>query len=359
MGETSFKGKPDGSGLVDNDPWLAPHADALRHRYRLYEKRLDEICASYGSLEAFSRGHDYFGLNRGEKDGEPGVWYREWAPGAKALALIGDFNGWDRSANPMTRDQFGIWHVFLPDREYADRLVHGSRVKVRVDSNLGAMDRIPAYIRRAVYEAEPNIYTGQYWCPPEPYHWRHQVPEMRGAPRIYEAHVGMALEQQRVATYNEFTQHILPRIVRAGYNAVQLMAILEHPFYASFGYQVSSFFAPSSRFGTPDDLKNLIDTAHGLGLRVLIDLVHSHAVANVYDGLNQFDGTDHQYFHAGGRGKHPAWGTCLFDYAAWEALRFLLSNVRYWLEEFRFDGIRFDGVTSMMYLDHGLGTGFT
>lgn len=224
------------------------------------------------------------------------------------------------------------------------------------------MDRIPAYIRRVVQEQRAgNQFIGQYWCPPEPYQWKHpspRLPEGEGL-RIYEAHVGMASEQGRVATYNEFTDQVLPRVKRLGYNAVQLMAIQEHPYYGSFGYHVSNFFAPSSRFGTPEELKRLIDTAHSMGILVLLDLVHSHAVKNTHEGLNLFDGTEHQYFHAGPRGHHSAWDSKLFDYSKWEVLRFLLSNCRYWLEEFHFDGFRFDGVTSMMYLDHGLGKAFT
>ncbi len=345
--------------LIDEDPWLAPYADAVHRRHDRYQDARRRICEAEESLEAFARGHDYFGLNRGECGGQAGVWYREWAPGAEALYLIGDFNGWDRGSHPMERDAFGVWSLFLPDAEYGDRLVHGSRVKTHVVSPAGSMDRIPAYIRRAVFEAEANSLTGQYWCPATPHVWRNAVPEMTGSPRIYEAHVGMAQEAERVGTYSEFTRDVLPRIAAAGYNCVQLMAIQEHPYYASFGYQVSNFFAPSSRFGTPEELKSLIDAAHGHGLRVLLDLVHSHAVKNLHDGLSRFDGTDHIYFHGGPRGEHSAWDSRVFDYAQWEALRFLLSNVRFWLEEYRFDGIRFDGVTSMMYLDHGLARDFT
>ncbi len=350
--------EPDGTALVRIDPWLTPYAPDLRRRYQRYRTRLEQICEAEGALERFTRGHLAFGLNRGERFGEPGVWYREWAPGAHSLSLIGDFNNWNRHANRLERDQYGVWSIFLPDAQYAGCLTHGSRVKVHVDSAIGGMDRIPAYIRRALYEPGVNAYTGQYWMPPHPYVWRYPTPVLTGSPRIYEAHVGMATEEERVGTYGEFTERILPRVRAGGYNVVQLMAIAEHPYYASFGYHVSNFYAASSRFGTPEELKELIDTAHGMGLLVLMDLVHSHSVRNVHDGLNLFDGTDHQYFHAGPRGQHPAWDSLLFDYAKWEVLRFLLSNVRFWLEEYRFDGFRFDGVTSMMYLHHGLGRAF-
>lgn len=347
--------RPDGTGLIRWDSWLKPFADALRHRYANYQAALQRLLDAFGTLDKLTRGHEYFGLNRGRHGAHDGVWYREWAPAAEGLSLIGDFNGWDRNSHPLERDEFGVWSIFLPDDQYADRLTHGSRVKVHVRSSAGAKDRIPAYIRRVTNEQHSADWAGQYWRPAAGYHWRHSVPRIR-SPRIYEAHVGMATEQERIGTYQEFTRNVLPRVVDAGYNAVQLMAIQEHPYYASFGYHVSNFFAPSSRFGTPEDLKQLIDEAHGQGLIVLLDIVHSHCVKNVNEGLNRFDGTDHQYFHAGPRGEHPAWDSLLFDYSKTEVLRFLLSNVRYWLEEFRFDGFRFDGVTSMMYLHHGYTT---
>ena len=345
----------DGTGLIELDPWLEPYADALRYRYNRYQEALKRLCVGGRSLLEVSRSYTYFGLNRGECEGRGGVWYREWAPGANYLALVGDFNNWDRNTNPLTRDEHGVWSIFLPDARYGDKLVHGSRVKVHVRSNhADSMDRVPAYIRRVVYAPRTYDPAGQYWNPPQPYEWKHQLPPLKHAPRIYEAHVGMATEEYRIGTFREFADRVLPRIAQAGYNCVQLMAIQEHPYYASFGYQVSSFFAVSSRFGTPEDFQYLVDTAHGMGLRVLLDLVHSHAVKNLHDGLARFDGTDFQYFHAGPRGQHPAWDSCLFDYSKWEVLRFLLGNVHYWLTEFRLDGFRFDGVTSMMYLDHGL-----
>jgi 1,4-alpha-glucan branching enzyme len=349
---------PDGTGIITNDPWLAPYAEQLRHRYQRFLNELAEIEKHEGSLAEFALGHRYFGLNRGTRDGEPGVWYREWAPAAHKVALIGDFNHWNRDANVLTRDERGIWEIFLPDRQYRERLKHTSRVKVHIVAANGAIDRLPAYIRRAYHEPNNGAYTGEFWDPPFTYNWRNESPRLKGGLKIYEAHVGMALEAPRVGTYVEFAQQILPRIQRAGYNAIQLMAVAEHPYYGSFGYHVSNFFAPSSRFGTPEELKALIDEAHGRGMVVLMDIVHSHAVKNIYEGLNAFDGTEYQYFHAPPRGLHPAWDSLCFDYGKWEVLRFLLSNVRYWLEEYRFDGFRFDGVTSMMYLDHGLGSTF-
>lgn len=352
------RAEPDPTALIRHDPWLAPYADALRRRHQRFVDLRARIERAEGSLEQFALGHLYFGLNRGTRDAETGVWYREWAPGAQKIALIGDFNHWNRDANVLTRDERGVWETFLPDRQYKERLKHHSRVKVHVVAANGALDRLPAYIRRAYHEPETGAFTGEYWEPPHPYVWRHVTPRLRGGLRIYEAHVGMALEAARVGTCREFADQVLPRIQRAGYNAIQLMAVAEHPYYGSFGYHVSNFFAPSSRFGTPEEFKYLVDEAHGRGMLVLMDVVHSHSVKNIFEGLNRFDGTDFQYFHAGPRGLHPAWDSLCFDYSKWEVLRFLLSNCRYWLEEYRFDGFRFDGVTSMMYLHHGLGPAF-
>jgi 1,4-alpha-glucan branching enzyme len=349
----------DGSELSANDSWLTPYAHLLRRRHDLFLRRLLELTDAFGSLEALSTGHHHFGFTRGDQRGQPGIWYREWAPGAEALFLVGDFNFWDRRAHPMERDAFGVYAVFLPDRGGQSAIPHGSRVKVHVVHAGHGEDRIPAYVKRAVQDPASHDFAGQYWCPDAPYAFKHRSPAPSGNLRIYEAHVGMATEEGKVGTFAEFTRDVLPRIARLGYDAVQLMAIMEHPYYGSFGYHVSSFFAVSSRFGTPEELKALIDTAHGLGLRVLIDLVHSHAVKNTREGLLKLDGTDHQYFHAPPRGYHAAWDSMLFDYRKPEVLRFLLSNVRFWLEEYRFDGFRFDGITSMLYLDHGLGKAFS
>jgi 1,4-alpha-glucan branching enzyme len=365
------QGKPtrnDGTALVDYDPWLAPYSESLRHRFNHYRRMLSRIDSTGGLMGPMSQGHHYFGFTRGTRDGKAGVWYREWAPAASYVALIGDFNKWDRGADKLECDQFGVWSVFLPDESYSGRLTHGSRIKVHIAPGKSAsvpgfgnhgIDRLPAYIRQIVQEPGSTSFVGIFWMPPTPYVFAHTAARpRRGGLRVYEAHVGMAQEQGKVGTFDEFTRNILPRIASLHYNAIQLMAIQEHPYYGSFGYHVSNFFAVSSRFGTPDDLKKLIDTAHGLGLSVIMDLVHSHAVKNVAEGLNYFDGTDYQYFHGGPRGQHVAWDSLCFDYSKYEVQRFLLSNVRYWLEEYHFDGFRFDGVTSMMYLDHGLGKKF-
>ncbi len=352
------KSVDDGTALIALDPWLEPYAQQLRDRWTHYQWVRSRIDETGGILGPISKGHHFFGFNRGKQGNKAGVWYREWAPGARELRLIGDFNNWDRGASHMTRDEYGTWSIFLSDEQWAGKLVHGSKVKVHVITDSGGMDRIPAYIRRVVQEND-HSFAGQFWMPSEEFRWKSAVPPRSGGLRVYEAHVGMATEEERVGTFSEFTRDVLPRIASLGYNAIQLMAIMEHPYYGSFGYHVSNFYAVSSRFGTPEELKTLIDTAHGLGMQVIMDVIHSHSVKNVNEGLNHFDGTEYQYFHAGARGSHVAWDSLLFDYSKYEVQRFLLSNVRYWLEEFHFDGFRFDGVTSMLYHDHGLAKTFS
>lgn len=338
--------------LVKNDPWLEPVAEGVWMRQERYRQRLKQLENDFGSLIRFADGHKYFGINY-DKDRKGWV-YREWAPGAFDLHLIGDFNGWDYHSHPMKKDQFGVWEIFLPEKEYKDRFTHGSKIKVLVDGANGRYERIPAYIRRVIQDESTRNFSGQLWFG-KPYDWEGVKSPLAGIKDllIYECHPGMAQEKLGVGTWNEFTEHILPRIKAAGYTAIQLMAVMEHPYYGSFGYHVSNFFAPSSRFGTPEDLKNLVKAAHQMGLVVIMDLVHSHTVKNYLEGINAFDGTDFQYSHGGERGNHPHWDSKIFDYGKTEVLRFLLSNVKYWMQEFHFDGFRFDGVGSMMYFHHG------
>ncbi len=337
--------------MIALDPWLEPYSAGLETRVQRALEVYDRVGGDL--LGPISAGHHYFGLNRGVHDGVQGVWYREWAPGANYVALVGDFNNWDSAAAPCERDEWGVWSRFFPGNE----LRSGSRLKVHVGTDHGSMDRIPAYIRQVVQDPVTHAFSGVYEETPA-YDWHHPQPLKPESLRIYEAHVGMAREDGQVGTFREFADNILPKIIPLGYNAVQLMAVMEHPYYASFGYHVSSFFAPTSRFGSPDDLRYLVDRCHEAGLLVVMDLVHSHAIKNLLEGLRGFDGTDYQYFHAGAKGEHPAWDSMCFDYSKTEVLRFLLSNVRYWLEEFRMDGFRMDGVTSMVYRDHGLGRVF-
>lgn len=340
--------------IIDEDPWLETYRDEIEARNRRFKQAKKEIRDIAGGLAEFSTAHKYFGVNFDQE--KKGWYYREWAPEATRLCLIGDFNEWDQNAHPMYRNEQGYWEIFLPYEQYHKSFTHKSRIKVHVVSIKGAKDRIPAYITRVIQDPITYDFSGQLWFPPKPFEWtdRDFVFKRSQEPIIYEVHVGMAQEKEGVGTYREFADKLIPRIRQSGYNSIQLMAVMEHPYYGSFGYHVSNFFAPTSRFGTPEDLKYLVDRAHKYGLGVIIDIVHSHAVKNVTEGLNEFDGSDHQYFHGGSRGNHDHWDSKIFDYGKMEVKRFLLSNIRYWLEEFHFDGFRFDGVTSMLYLNHGM-----
>ena len=335
------------------DPMLDRfHSDVKMHLERFNEKL--EILCGKKSLSETANGYMYFGLNRCE-----GGWtFREWLPAADEVWLIGDFNGWQKT-HPLTKTSGGVFEVFI---EGDGTIKHGECIKLLVRRGGEYFERIPAYIKSTVMDERNWRLCGRVWAPDVPFKWSDdgwRASKKVTRPLIYEAHVGMAQDKLGVGTYVEFAEKTLSRIKKAGYNTVQLMAIAEHPYYASFGYQVTNFFSPSYRFGTPDELKYLIDRAHLLGLAVTLDVVHSHACPNVSEGLNMQDGTEDQYFLSGERGMHSAWGTRVFDYGKPEVLHFLLSNIKYWQEEFHFDGFRFDGVTSMLYENHGLGVAFT
>lgn len=348
--ETKLSGR---LAIVEQDDWLKPVEGAMTERYAHFCRRLSDIERTAGSLVDYANGYLYFGFQYDPV--RRGWWFREWLPGAIDVYLFGDFNGWQRTELPLRRGAGGVWSIFLPDESFAGRLVHGSRVKMLVHGRNGWLERIPAYIRRVVQDEQSKDFSGQLWAPAEPFDWngdRFDISSL-GSLYIYECHVGMSQEKEGVGTYAEFAGTVLPRIKEDGYNVVQLMAVAEHPYYGSFGYHVSNFFAPSSRFGTPEDLKALIKKAHELGLAVVMDLVQAHYVKNINEGLNELDGTDHHYSLPGPAGEQPYWDSKLFDYGKPEVEHFLLSNVKYWLDEFHFDGYRFDGVTSMIYTHHG------
>ncbi len=334
--------------IIKIDPYLTPYKDDLCARMNNFAAKKQELCGD-GSLLDFANGHNYFGFH---KNGDGWI-YREWAPAADRMFLTGDFNGWDIYKNEMSRLENGVFEV-----EIGNELTEGMKVQAIVEKNGQILRRVPSYATRVVQDDVTYLWAAEVCEISNPYDWEDQKFKMPKTPFIYECHIGMAQDKYGIGTYCEFADNILPRIKSLGYNTIQIMAVMEHPYYGSFGYQVSNFFAPSSRFGSADDLKYLINKAHKMGIAVLLDIVHSHAVKNTNEGLNEFDGTDYQYFHAGGKGDHPAWGTKLFNYAKHEVLHFLLSNVKYWMDEFHFDGFRFDGVTSMLYHDHGLGSAF-
>lgn len=339
--------------IISIDPQLKEYESDINLRMERHTRVRQQILGTSENLSEVANGYMYFGFHRTQT----GWVFREWAPEADALHLFGDFNQWNRTSHPMTRKENGVWEIEL---EGKDALQHKGLVKVIVTKNGNAVDHIPTYILRAVQDPSTRTFAGQIWEPEHPFEWTDGGYGKRKLtnPLIYECHIGMAQEREGVGTYREFADIILPRVKADGYNAIQIMAIQEHPYYASFGYQVSNFFAASSWYGEPDDLKYLINKAHELGLFVLLDTIHSHACPNVNEGLNLFDGTDYQFFHAGGRGNHSAWGSKVFNYGKPEVIHFLLSNLKFWMQVYHFDGFRFDGVTSMLYLDHGLGTAF-
>lgn len=339
--------------LIKKDPWLEPYANIIEDRHKETLRKEKEITNNNSiSISDFANGHMHFGLHRTTE----GWTMREWAPNATSIYLIGSFSNWERKEQyKLTPASGGVWELFLPQ----DAIKHLDYYKLYVEWNGGSGERIPAWSKYVVQDSKTHLFSGQVWEPKEKYCYKHSnfVPETSPL-LIYECHIGMASENEGVGTYNDFRTKILPRVKDKGYNAIQLMAIQEHPYYGSFGYHVSSFFAPSSRFGTPDELRQLIDEAHGLGIAVIMDLVHSHAVKNETEGLGRLDGSYDLYFHGDDRRVHKAWDSLCFNYRKDEVIHFLLSNCKYWIEEYQFDGFRFDGVTSMIYYSHGLEESF-
>lgn len=348
-----LKGKDEVLKILEIDPWLSSHKSDLDLRMKRYSEVKKALLGDRKSFSDFANGHHFFGFHKADD----GWYYREWAPAAEALYLIGDFNGWNRGSHPLKKKDGGVWEIFLPG---TDSLQHGSLVKVNVHHKGMMRDRIPLYVKRVIQNKNTNDFSGMIWNPKEPFVWTDgdfRI-DRNKPPFIYETHIGMAQEREGIGTYKEFEDNLLPRVKKLGYNTIQIMAIMEHPYYASFGYHVSNYFAASSWFGIPEELKSMINKAHEMGITVLMDIVQSHAVKNISEGINEFDGTVHQFFHEGARGTHSAWDSKLFNYGKHEVIHFLLSNIKFWMEEYHFDGFRFDGVTSMIYNDHGLGTAF-
>jgi len=335
--------------IYDSDPYLMPYKDAIDARHqRILDARKAMTGSEDGSISDKANNHLYYGLHRQED----GSWvFREWAPNATRVHLVGDFNGWKRtggySLNPIGG---GNWELVIPDFF----IHHGDLYKLFIEWQGGAGERLPSYVTRAVQDPQTKAFCAQVWDPAKKYVWKHRSPGSRPNPLIYECHIGMSSEEEKVASFTEFRTRVLPRIASLGYNVIQIMALQEHPYYGSFGYQVSNFYALSSRFGTPEEFKELVDEAHARGIAVVMDMVHSHSVDNEAEGLSNFDGKDDLYFYSGPQGHHPAWGSRCFDYGKDETKYFLLSNCKYWMEEYHLDGFRFDGVTSMLYWDHGL-----
>ncbi len=334
-----------------DDPWLDPYREKLRERARRADALELRLTGGRSTLADFASGHEYFGIHRCD-----GKWiFREWAPNAAGITLKGDFSNWElRPEFQYRKLENGVWELVTDD----PAIRRGMHFLMHVQWPGGEGDRIPVFAREVVQDDDTKLFSAL--IPAEDgYVFRNPAPKRPEALLIYESHVGMAQEAPKVGTFDEYRINVLPRVAASGYNTLQLMAVMSHPYYGSFGYHVANFFVVSSRFGTPRQFKELVDAAHGMGLRVIIDLVHSHAVRNEAEGLARIDGTRTAYFHAGERGVHSAWDSLCFDYGKTEVLHFLLSNCRYYLDEFRVDGFRFDGVTSMLYRHHGLNKVFT
>ena len=333
------------------DPYLEPFEEAIEARHKRIMDARDQFSVD-GSLSEGLNNHLYYGLHRTDDGG----WvFREWAPHANRIYLIGEFNNWKRtSAYALSPTGSGNWEIKLPEMF----LHHGELYKLFIEWPGGGGERLPSYVRRVVQDPVTKVFSAQVWDPAVPYVWKNEGPGPRPHPLIYECHIGMSSEEEKVATFEEFRVNVLPHVHALGYDTIQVMALQEHPYYGSFGYQVSNFYALSSRFGTPEEFKHLVDDAHGMGIAVVMDIVHSHSADNEAEGLGLFDGRDDLYFYSGPQGHHPAWGSRCFDYGKNETKYFLLSNCKFWMQEYHLDGFRFDGVTSMLYWDHGLGKDF-
>ncbi|CAF0704329.1 unnamed protein product [Brachionus calyciflorus] len=346
--------------LLSYDPYLKPYESEIRRRYGCLKQYLDRIDQYENGILNFTESYKKYGVHVDDKNN---VQVLEWAPGAKNMYLRGDFNDWKLHEYKFEKLDFGKWHLTIPALpDGSCPIKHGSIVKLAIETQTGEIvDRLCPWATYVTQCKETGLYQHVFYNPPENerYKFRHQRPKRPERIKIYEAHVGIASPEGKISTYDYFRENILPIVKKQGYNAVQLMAIMEHAYYACFGYQVTSFFAASSRFGKPEELKALIDEAHRLGIAVYLDLVHSHASKNVLDGLNQFDGTNGCFFHDNARGYHDLWESRCFNYAETEVTRFLLSNIRFWMDEYQFDGFRFDGVTSMLYHSHGIAHGFS
>jgi 1,4-alpha-glucan branching enzyme len=339
--------------IVENDPWLQAFSGVIENRSHLLHTKEAELTSELADLKSFSTGHLYFGIHR-----TPSEWIiREWMPNAKTVHLIGEFNQWEiKEHYAFTHLKDGNWELKIP----LDSMKHLDQYKLKVSWENGSGERIPAWAIRTIQDEETKIFNAQVWSPETNYQWKHPSPVSTNfQPFVYEAHIGMGTEEYKVGSYSEFQEKVLPRVIEGGYNTLQLMAIQEHPYYGSFGYHVSNLFAASSRFGTPEELKQLIDEAHKHGIVVIMDVIHSHAVKNELEGLGNYAGDPGQFFHTDHRREHAAWDSLCYDYGKNEILHFLLSNIHFWLAEYNFDGFRFDGITSMLYFDHGLERDFS
>lgn len=335
MADTAINVRYDCSLITDDDLYLFNEGS----HFRLYDKLGAHIVSA---------------------SGEAGVFFAVWAPNAEQVSVIGDFNGWDGTRHPLRpRQSSGIWEGFIAG------IGKGAQYKYRIKTR---------YFGYVVDKADPFAIYSQ--VPPETasvvwdleYSWQDRewmrerhARNLRSAPMaIYEAHLGswqrVPEANHRSLTYRELAHRLADHVMRTGFTHVEFLPVMEHPFYGSWGYQVTGFFAPTSRYGSPQDFMYLIDCLHGHGIGVILDWVPSH-FPNDEHGLTFFDGT-HLYEHEDPRkGIHPDWDTSIFNYGRQEVCSFLTSSGMYWLDKYHIDGLRVDAVASMLYLDYSRADG--
>ena len=345
-----LKNIPSGSTeLIRSNSYLSPFANKYEEFRKKTIEKLDLFNKNHGSIIKFAEGYDYYGFNFNQKTSL--YTFREWLPNALEVNLIGEFNEWNKTNCPLIKNEFGVWEKQFTSIEF--NLKENSKYKLYIRTAKNEWTyRNPAYCEFMIQDPSTLLFDSVY-LQKKKYEWKHKAPLITEKLNIYECHIGMCTEKQEVSSFDDFRLTVLPRVKNGGYNAVQIMAIAEHAYYGSFGYHVTGFYASSSRFGSPDSLKQLIDVCHENGILVLLDIVHSHFSSNTIEGLAEMDGTDHLYSHSGIKGKHLLWDSLVFDYSKYEVLRYLLSNISWWVNEYNVDGFRFDGITSMLYTHHG------
>ena len=298
------------------------------------------------------------GAHLAETDGMKGVRFAVWAPNAASVTLAGEFNQWDTRRHPMRRRNAGVWEIFMPG------LGEGATYKYNVRSRVNAYQQLKADPYAFAAETPPKS-ASVVWDI-EKYEWqdgawmteRARTSLLKAPVSIYEVHVEswMRGPQGRTLGYRDLAVNLVEYVKRMGYTHIELLPIMEHPFSGSWGYQVTGYFAPTSRFGTPDDFMYFVDCCHRAGIGVIVDWVPAHFPRDAH-GLSFFDGTA-LYEHADPRqGEHRDWGTLIFNYGRNEVRCFLISNALFWLKKYHIDGLRVDAVASMLYLDYSRGPG--
>ena len=311
-------------------------------------------------LYLFSEGqhwrlYDKFGAHLRTIDGDPGTYFAVWAPNAQRVSVVGDFDGWDGRVHPMRKLLgSGVWELFIPGVE------EGTHYKFEIRTHQGALllksDPFAFFNQHGrstsslVYNLDRYKWSDADWMESRP---KRDWP--KSAISIYEVHLGSwrrrAEEGNRHLSYLELAETLVPYVVDLGYTHIELMPIAEHPFEGSWGYQVTNYYAPTSRFGNPDELRHFIDACHQAGVGVIVDWVPAHFPKDAH-GLAEFDGTD-LYEHMDPRqGEHQDWGTLIFNFGRNEVRNFLIANALFWLEKYHIDGLRVDAVASMLYLDY-------